>query len=152
MGKVARARGQLARASVFLGAGLALQRRLGDKGGIATSLELLGRVAHDHGDPQEAARLYAESMELLVVMRNREGILARLDGLIEMMSADGRPRRIARLFGAVEATLDAMGAPLSAAERALFEDPLALSRAKLGPSFATELHRGRAMALQQVIA
>jgi predicted ATPase len=152
MGKVARARGQIERASAFLGAGLALQRRLGDKGGIAASLELLGRVAHDHGDLKEAARLYAESMELLVAMRNREGIFERLNGLIEIMSADGRPRRIARLIGAVEAVLDAMGAPLSAAERALFEDPLALSRARLGPSFATELHRGRAMTLQQAVA
>jgi hypothetical protein len=152
MGKVARARGQLERASVFLAAGLALQRRLGDKGGIATSLQLLGRVAHDHGDLKEAARLHAESMELLVAMGNREGIFERLNGLIEMMSADGRPWRIARLFGVVEATLDAMGAPLSAAERALYEDLLALSRARLGPTFATEFHRGRAMTLQQAIA
>jgi DNA-binding NarL/FixJ family response regulator len=77
-----------------------------------------------------------------------------LEGLASMIAEREEPAHAARLFGASEALLEAIGAPLhvQAQDRALYERTVESLRCRLGEeAFGVAWAEGRAMTLEQVV-
>ncbi|MFC2093560.1 tetratricopeptide repeat protein, partial [Bacteroidota bacterium] len=68
---------------------LKLNRKLGDKSGIATSLNSLGSNAYDQGDYQKAQNFYNESLFLARKMGFERGIATSLNGLGKVSHSQG---------------------------------------------------------------
>lgn len=80
-GTIAWSQGDNARARALLEASLEIQRRLGDRLGIASSLHYLGAVAHHEEDYAQAGAFYEESLALRRELGYRPGIAALLNNL-----------------------------------------------------------------------
>jgi predicted ATPase/class 3 adenylate cyclase/DNA-binding CsgD family transcriptional regulator len=80
-GFLARFAGDLPRARALIEAGLAVQRRLGDKKGVADALSNLGAVTLFQQDLATARRLYEESLATNRALGNRQGIADALSHL-----------------------------------------------------------------------
>ncbi|PLS79653.1 MAG: hypothetical protein CYG59_12140, partial [Chloroflexi bacterium] len=76
-----------------------------------------------------------------------------LEGLAGVAAACGQAERTARLRAAAEALHEAVGAPLSPADRARYEQYLAAAGAQLDTAmFAAAWAEGRVILLEQAIA
>lgn len=80
-GCLARDRGDYRRAVAFLQECLALRRELGDRRGMASSLNNLANVFADQGDYAEARALHEESLNLYQELGDRLGTAYLLDNL-----------------------------------------------------------------------
>jgi tetratricopeptide (TPR) repeat protein len=80
-GNLAHMQGDYASARSLFEEGLALQRELGDKSGIAMSYMNLGIVANDQGDYAAARSLYEESLALHRELGDKHGMAASLVNL-----------------------------------------------------------------------
>ena len=60
---------------------MAIRRELGDRRGIARSLNNLGNVAHEQGDFASARTLYEESLAIRRELGDRRGIANSLNNL-----------------------------------------------------------------------
>lgn len=130
---------------------LALQREIGQKRAIASSLNLLGKVAHCQCDDAAARAHYQEGLALWQETGDKRHLAACLEGLAGVAGAEGRPELAARLFGAAAALRDDLAIPLPALDRTLHERDVAAVRAALGEEpFATAWAEGRSMTLEQV--
>jgi predicted ATPase/class 3 adenylate cyclase len=77
---------------------LALYRELGDRAGIATSLNNLGTVANDQGDYGRAAALHEESLALRRKLGDRPGIAMSLNNLGGVAFRQGDYARAAAFY------------------------------------------------------
>jgi predicted ATPase len=144
LGELARLRGQDDVAATLFEEGLALGREGQLKAEIPSFLKNLGHVARRRGDHEQARTLFAESLALQQEYGNKQGMAESLAGLA---SVAAQPECAVRLFGAVEALLDAVGAPLSPADRADLERNLAAMRAQLDErAYAAAWAEGQALA------
>ncbi len=76
-----------------------------------------------------------------------------LEKLVGIAVARGQPEGAARLLGATEALRQAITAPMGAADRADYEQSVALAQARLDEhTFAAAWAEGRAMTMEQAIA
>ena len=80
-GRLARQQSDYPAAQALLEASLAIQRQLGDRGGIAASLNSLGLMAWDQGDYPSARGLYEESLAIRRELGDRWGIAVSLNNL-----------------------------------------------------------------------
>jgi predicted ATPase len=80
-GNLAHDQGDLAQAQALHETALALWRELGDKSGIAASLNNLGRLAHDRGELDQAQALREEALALRRELGDQRGIAVSLDNL-----------------------------------------------------------------------
>jgi tetratricopeptide (TPR) repeat protein len=80
-GVLAYRQGDYASAQALLEEGLALFREIGDKGGVAVSLNTLGNVAKEQGDYSSARSLLEESLALQRELGNKGGIANSLGNL-----------------------------------------------------------------------
>ena len=132
---------------------LSLRREMGDKGGSAHTLLMLGRVALSGHQYQQAEIHYKDSLAICQDLGEKEGIALALEGLAGISAALGQARSAARLLGTAETLRDATNVALSPIDRAFNERTLASVRARLGEQvFQTERDEGRALALEQAIA
>jgi hypothetical protein len=104
-------------------------------------------LAWRQGDYRAARALFEES---LAIGRERGdewwGLAASVEGLAAVAVVQVRTEHAARLFGAAEGLREAIGAPLSPAERAEPDRSVAALRAALGEeAFAAGWAEGRAM-------
>ncbi|MFQ5874043.1 MAG: tetratricopeptide repeat protein, partial [Dehalococcoidia bacterium] len=153
LGGVAVEQGDLGWAAELFEESLALDQELGDKEGIASSLSGLGEVARHQGDLGQAVELFEESLTLYRELGDKRGSTECLEGLAGLTCARGQPERAARLFGAAEALCEAIGAPLSPADRADYDRDVSTVHAGLDEeAFAAAWAEGRAMTLEQAIA
>ncbi|HSR30876.1 MAG TPA: tetratricopeptide repeat protein, partial [Anaerolineae bacterium] len=144
LGELARLRGDDDEAAAMFEEGLALSREVQLKAEIPSFLKNLGHVARHRGDCDQARTLFAESLALQQEYGNKQGMAESLAGLA---SVAAQPECAVRLFAAVEALLDAVGAPLSPADRADLERNLAAVRAQLDQrAFAAAWTEGQALA------
>jgi non-specific serine/threonine protein kinase len=88
-GELARHQGDYAAARTLHEEGLALQRELGDRRGVATSLINLGGVAYDQGDYAAARALLQESLAAFRELGDPRGIATSLHNLGELASKQG---------------------------------------------------------------
>ena len=99
-GRLARQQSDYPAAQVLLNESLAIQRKLGDRRGIATSLSNLGLMAWDQGDYPSARAMYEESQMIRRELGDRWGIAVSLNNLGgvafdagRLCSRPGTPRR-----------------------------------------------------------
>jgi Tetratricopeptide repeat len=132
---------------------LATFRELGDKGGIAWSLNRLGHVAREQREYEAARALYEESLAICWELGDKPVVLRDLEGLAAVAVAQGESERAARLFGAAEGLREAIGTPRPPAERAEHDRSVAAARAALGEeALAAAWAGGRDLSLEQAVA
>ncbi|MFL5655871.1 MAG: LuxR C-terminal-related transcriptional regulator, partial [Ktedonobacteraceae bacterium] len=171
--------GNLAAADVQAEEALGLFRELSYKGGMAEALFVLARVQARQGNYPVARRHYEEILMLAREgdeQRNipripfrveysrdyaalpsegdeRWNIPFYVEGLAEVVAAQGEGEWAARLWGAAETLREDLHAPLLAIFRTEYERAIATARTQVGEKlFAAAWAEGRAMTLEQVLA
>ncbi len=151
LGFMARDQGDYAAARTFHQESLAISRELGDRQGRASSLIGLGNIARDQRDFVAARSLYEESLAMTRELSAKKAIASSLESFASLATAQHQVERAARLFGAAEALREAIGAPLSPADRVGYDREVAAVRTALGEVFFPAWTQGRAMTLEQAI-
>jgi predicted ATPase/class 3 adenylate cyclase len=153
LGIVARARGDPEGATTLFRDSLDLMRRMRDKWMIALLLLNVGGVAQAQGEYELARSAYQEGLSGSQELKNRRGMAYCLECLAEVAAAQGQPERGARLMGAAEGLIEAIGASWPPSYAAGRERALAAIRAVLGEeTAAAALAEGRAMPTKHVLA
>jgi predicted ATPase/class 3 adenylate cyclase len=153
LGELARLAGDDDYAAALYQESLAICRAIGRTMDVASALHKLGYVAQHRGAYARAQALFAESLALQRELGNKQGIAECLAGLAGLAAATEEHERAARLFGAADALLDAIGAPLSPADRAERDRDLALACGHLGETqFGAAWTAGRALSPDQASA
>jgi len=116
-------------------------------------LHNLGHVALAGGDPRRAARLFLESADLYrATGGDRRGVAECLIGLAGAAVRSGQHEAAARLFGAAEAALEALGSAFSPANRTDYDRSLGALRTELeGDRLAAAWAAGRALSLDDAL-
>jgi tetratricopeptide (TPR) repeat protein len=78
---------------------LEISKKLGNQGGIASSLHNLAVLVQDQGNLDEARRLYKESQEINKKLGDQDGIAGSLHQLGSLAEDQGDKAEAARLFG-----------------------------------------------------
>jgi predicted ATPase/Tfp pilus assembly protein PilF len=139
---------------------LAIKRELGDKYGIATTLSNLGNVAILQADYPAARAMCEESLALRRELGDKKGAAECLAGLggVAVRVAPGsgheghveRVTRGAKLLGAAEGLLQAIGTMLDGGIRRSYERSVEQARALLGEALFTRAwDEGRAMSMEE---
>jgi DNA-binding CsgD family transcriptional regulator len=150
--EVALLQGEHERAQALFEESLALARARGDRWATADGLFRLAILSRLQGEYERATALMRESLVLRRDLGYTWGIAGCLEGLAGPAGAQGQPERAAQLFGAADSLREAIGAPPSPAERAVYERDLAAVHTRLGEeAFAAAWAAGRAMPLEQAI-
>jgi DNA-binding CsgD family transcriptional regulator/tetratricopeptide (TPR) repeat protein len=146
LASVALIRGDHAAAVAHAEEGLALYRALGSVHGAASVLGTLGRALLELGDHARALAVLGEGLDLSQRVGNKWYAISALEGLAAVATARGKWERAARLFGAVEALVEASGIAVHPADRATNERLLAAVRAHLAEAaFAAAWEAGRVL-------
>ena len=83
-------------------------------------------------------------------MEDKEDLAWCLEGFAALAAAEGNPERAARLLGAADALLDAMGGEFKPFERRLHDETVAATRSRLAPhSFDAIRAEGKSLSLEQ---
>jgi tetratricopeptide (TPR) repeat protein len=117
--------------------------------GLAARLHGSGDLALDREDTSEAARLYRESLEIGLQLRDELQIAYCLAGLAAVDAHQGRLDQAARLWGSVIAFERASGTALNDAERHRYER--VLGDVQRGSDTAAEFEQGSAMTLEEAV-
>ena len=105
------------------------------------------------GDLTGAAAAFADALNQFRRLGERRGVAECLIGLAGVAAAEGRTADAARLFGAGEAALAALGSDIWPSNRADYERGVALAQEVLGPAaFAAARAAGRALPLEDAVA
>src|SRR5262249_59063866 len=107
-------------AQSFYAEGLAIGYDLEDGWCIGNSIQGLADVAQLQGDYQVARQLYEQSLAMVIDVKDRSGIPARLEGFAGLAAADNRLERAVRLAGAAAKLRASGGGPLRGPEEKLF--------------------------------
>jgi predicted ATPase/DNA-binding CsgD family transcriptional regulator len=154
LGMIPLSRGDHAQATRHFEEALALSREIGNRHSGYVSSYNLALIARAQGDHARAVRLYVEGLRLVVEVCDRADIAYCLEGLAELVGERGEPERAVRLFGASEALLEAVGAPLyvQVQDRASIERAVDALRSRLDETtFEIAWAEGQAMTLEQAI-
>jgi hypothetical protein len=129
-------------------------RELGDRAGIANSLNNLGNVACELGDFASARILHEECLVIDRELGDKWGIAFALEGLAAVAAALGSSLRATRIWGAAERLREEIGAPLPPNERPRYDRRVAEVRAALrdNVTFERAWQEGRALTIDQGIA
>jgi predicted ATPase/DNA-binding CsgD family transcriptional regulator len=119
----------------------------------ALNSSLMGEIATDLGELDRGEALGREGVQLAWVIGERRYFAGALAGLARTLAIRGDSEGGARLYGAVDAVLDATGANLPMTALLGFEPARHAVRAALGEArFAAALAAGRALPLSEVLA
>ena len=144
--------GDYERGRVPIEEAVALYREGGYKGSLQYTVDNLGWAALLQGDHERARTSYKESLTLCKELGDKRVASFSLDGLACVSAAEGKAERAARLFGAAEAFLEAVGSQLEPGEDALREPYLATARSQLDEAlWQAAWTEGRAMSMEQAI-
>ena len=118
--------GELERAQLLLDEALSIQRQLGNTRGIAFTLHSLGTLDLQREICSHAESYFHEALPLFRQLGDTIGIADCLVGLAASAGAHGRCIRAKRLWLTSERLRLRIAAPLSAADRALYERHLSM--------------------------
>ncbi len=131
----------------------ALHRQTGDRWGSSWVLAILARVEAAQGKHAAALAFYEESITLAWKIGSKLNMALCLEGIASEWATQGEPAQAARLWGAVEALRESIGAPIWPVERAAYECSVAIARKQVGePTFRALWAEGRAMSLEYILA
>ena len=127
-------------------------RELGNRAGIANSLNMLGTISTEEGDYAGAWVLHEQALQIRCELGDVEGIARSLEGLAEVIAARGNSLRAARFWGAAERMRAEVGLPLSP-KRPGYHRHVGAARAELGDdtSFERGWKEGRALTMEQAV-
>jgi DNA-binding CsgD family transcriptional regulator len=146
-------RGNAERARALCEESLAIRRQLGDKGGSAHTLAILGAIALEQGQYPHALAHYQESLALRQQTGEQDGIATALEGVAGVAAVQGQSISAAQLFAAAEALRTAINVPPAPADRARRDRGIATARTQVdAAAFEDAWQQGRAMRLQESIA
>ena len=131
LGAVARYQGAREQAAALLEESRCLSEGIGFREGIAWSLEQLGLLAADRGDPG-AAPLLRRSLEVHRELRDRWRTCSVLEDLAALALARGSAAQAVRLLAAAETMRGAIGTVIAPCESAQHAETVAGARAALG--------------------
>jgi non-specific serine/threonine protein kinase len=154
LGMAPLSRGDHAGATRYFEEALAISREIGYRLTGYISLYSLALVSRVRGDYERAAELYVEGLELAVEAGDKANAAYCLEGLAGLIAARDEPERATRLFGASEALLEAVGAPLyaHAQDRAFYDSAVEGLRSRVGQkTFGALWTEGRAMPPEQAV-
>lgn len=126
----------------FIAEALSLRRKLNDPSRLAWTSVESARLERDAGELSTARRLFEESLRLFQDNGYKPGILACLEGLAEILTAEAASQRAARLLGAAAALRQELGQP------PIESEPIECGDTALATAWA----EGRALTLEQAIA
>jgi tetratricopeptide (TPR) repeat protein len=130
-GDVARQRGELEAAAAYYQAALPLLQAARARSEIPAVLHNLGHVLLAQGEVAQAANVFTEGLELQRAVGNRMGMAECLVGLASTDLANELNRRAVMRLGAVDALLADLNIPLFAADQAVYQRAIELSRLRL---------------------
>jgi adenylate cyclase len=128
-----------------------LQREIGDRWEIANALHSLGSVTRAQGDYAATRTVYEESLTISRELGDKRLIAYLLEDMGGLAALEGEAERALRLASAAEALREAIGAPLSPAERDRLHPMLRPAHEALGEEAASALAAGRVMSMEQAI-
>ena len=131
---LARSEGNFDQAAEMITDVLRYCREIGFRMEEADALHKQGYLALQRDDVAGGLELFRQSLALQQEMSNRQGIAEDLFGLACAASHTGELSKAAWLFGAAQAALDSVGAPLSPADRQQVDRCLDAVREKLEPA------------------
>ena len=134
---------------------LAIFREMGDEQGQVWCLTNLGLLALGSGDLARATGLLKENLELARRLRDVLPTQYSLLGLAGVASVNGHADRAARLWGAAEASREAVAFPLPplVRERTNYNGFIDATRSALGSvAFNSAWSEGRAMTFDEAVA
>jgi len=154
-GTVLLTQGDHERAVLMFEEALAMARQRGDRIASFVALYNLAQVALLRNDHVQAERTLEEGVTISEQMRDWANLSYFLEGLAVVAGAQGRAERSARLLGAAEGLLEAVGAPIYnyyKPDPCLYEHNTDNTRSSLGkPAFEEAWAEGRAMGFDQAI-
>jgi predicted ATPase/class 3 adenylate cyclase len=143
--------GDLGPARSHLVESLDIARALNDSYGVVYGAFNLGLAEYLGGSANAAEVLFAESFSLARRVMMKPGIAYALIGLA-MAGSHGDPGRAARLHGAAEAALAALGETVDPVEAKLRERDCQRLRSVLGPeAFAAEYAAGQSLSSEEIL-
>jgi non-specific serine/threonine protein kinase len=150
---IARGRGDHAHASALLAESNSVCQAERIAWPTALNLSLMGEIATDLGELDRADALGREGLRVAWAIGERRYFAGALAGLARAVAARGDPEWGARLYGAVDAVLEATGANLPLTALPSFEPARDAVRAALGEAgFTAARAAGRAQPLSAVLA
>lgn len=153
LGEIARGQGNYEAARLLYEESLVTFREGKLKGGIAAVLACLGSVANHQGNYDDAEAILREGLILCKELGNKYTMAFCEVGLAGVWSARNEPEKAARLLGAANALLEAIGIQLQPADRADYDHNMAATRGQLAEeTFAEAWAEGQAMTMEQAIA
>jgi predicted ATPase len=132
LGRTELSRGQYARATQLLEEGLGLARELRDTWSMSVALTNLARIQLFDGAPDQAQSLFLEALKLAKDRGDKRVASECLQGIAAATADTDGAARAARLLGAAEAMLDAIGATASQLERSIEDHVGPVLRVRLG--------------------
>jgi len=151
-GQVALSQGDTSTARSLLEESLALYRDLGDRQRMAQVLVGLAKVEAYQGNLATAHVLYEESLSVAGAGYKLD-VASGLEGLANVVAAQGEVAWAARLWGAAETLRDTMGATFPPLERSDYEQATATALTVLGAeAFTAAWAEGRTMTPEQALA
>jgi tetratricopeptide (TPR) repeat protein len=136
--------------------GLALARRMGDRTAAYIALYNLAQVSLARGDCEGAAAIFEEGIALSEQIRDQANLAFFLEGLAVVAGKREEAERSARLSGAAEGLLAAVGASVYnyyQPDRSLYEHTISDIRSRLGEAaFEAAQAEGRLMTFEQAVA
>jgi DNA-binding CsgD family transcriptional regulator len=150
---IARRRGEHTRAAALLTESDAVCQAERVAWPTALNLSLMGEIATDLRELDRAEALGREGLRRAWAIGERRYFAGALAGLARTVSVRGNPEWGARLYGAVDAVLDATGANLPLTALPSFEPARAAVRAALGEArFAAAWAVGHALPPLEILA
>jgi hypothetical protein len=103
------------------------------------------------GDKQRASQLLVEALVRFQELGDCRGVAECVAGLA-CLAGETEPERMARLFGAASASIEALGPQLNPPDQADYDCSLALARRQLGnETFDAAWTEGRTLTLEQAV-
>ncbi|HKW65888.1 MAG TPA: protein kinase [Terriglobales bacterium] len=130
LGDVACGQGDMSAAKSLYEQSLATFRDLGNLWGMAASLADLGNLARDQGDYKAARILYRESIKVFQQLGHKRGMAHVLECFACLTATEDATQSL-KLAGAAAAVRKLLGAPLTSAEQAKFEEAVEPARRAL---------------------
>lgn len=152
LGLISVVRRDFARAQALYEEAMDLVQKTGDKVGRAVTLWLGGLTSLGLGNHERVKDLCREGLAVARQIEHTHAVTLILHVLGASAADAGSPARSARLWGAAESLLDALGLGLGPAERYFYEPYFATARTRLGEeAFEMAWAEGRSMTIEESI-
>lgn len=153
LGDLARCEGRFAQAGVYYEESMLRLREVGAAHEIAAAQHGLAHAVLHQGHVERALALFRESLAVMRMQEDREGVLKCLMGFAALAAATGLARDSARLYAAAMANEGGKSAARWPPDKIEYECYLGQVRATLSDAaFEVEQSAGRALSLEQAVA